>query len=120
MDFVDILEQEIYPQFGWWFGQTDSFTFDSLDWRRIISTKMDMFVNYKEATFANKNIKKIMWNTNGDCLDWLLENDEWIRFRKSGTEPKFKIYYNLYGDSGESLAKEYELLHKEFTKHLGV
>jgi phosphomannomutase len=120
MDFVDILEQEIYPKFGWWFGKTDSFTFDALDWKGIISAKMDMFINYKEKTFVNKNIKKITWNTNGDCLDWLLENGEWIRFRKSGTEPKFKIYYNLYGDSGQSLAKEYELLHNEFTKQLGV
>jgi hypothetical protein len=85
MDFVDILQQEIYPKFGWWFGKTDSFTFDSLDWRKIINAKMDLFVNYHNDQFANKKIKQIVWNNQGDCLDWILDNDEWIRFRKSGT-----------------------------------
>jgi phosphomannomutase len=120
MDFVDILQQEIYPEFGWWFGKTDSYTFDSLDWKDIVNTKMNLFINYKKRTFANKNIKKIVWNNTGDCLDWLLEKDEWIRFRKSGTEPKFKIYYNLYGNDELSLQNEYEQLHKEFNKQLGV
>jgi hypothetical protein len=30
---------------------------------------MNLFVNYKKRTFANKNIKKIAWNAAGDCLD---------------------------------------------------
>jgi phosphomannomutase len=31
MDFVDILEKEIYSKYGWWFGKTESFTFDDLN-----------------------------------------------------------------------------------------
>jgi phosphomannomutase len=31
MDLVDMLEKEIYPKYGQWFGKTDSFTYDVLE-----------------------------------------------------------------------------------------
>lgn len=118
MDFIDILEKEIYPKYGWWFGKTVSFTFDDLDWQKIVKAKMDLVKNYKEKTIGNYKIKNIKWNVDGDCLDWILENDSWIRFRVSGTEPKFKIYYNLYGKNQNELSKNYDELHKKFCELL--
>jgi phosphomannomutase len=31
MDLIDILQQEIYPKYGQWFGKTVSYTYDVLD-----------------------------------------------------------------------------------------
>ncbi|MDR2823186.1 MAG: phospho-sugar mutase, partial [Mycoplasmataceae bacterium] len=64
--------------------------------------------------------KKIQWNKDGDCLEWLLEQDSWIKFRLSGTEPKFKIYYNLYDKNETLLLKTYNELSIIFKKLLGV
>ncbi|GHU35118.1 hypothetical protein FACS1894166_13290 [Bacilli bacterium] len=38
----------------------------------------------------------------------------------SGTEPKFKIYYNLYGNNQDLLLKQYNKLNGIFKKLLGV
>ena len=77
---------------------------------------MNYFKNYKSKTFNGLKIKKIQWNKVGGCLEWLLDKGEWIKFRRSGTEPKFKVYYNFYGGSLNSLVKKYESLHAAFKK----
>jgi phosphomannomutase len=75
---------------------------------------MEMVKNYKLKTIGQYHIKSIKWNKDGDCLDWILEGDSWIRFRVSGTEPKFKIYYNLYGENNNELLKAYKDIHEKF------
>jgi phosphomannomutase len=75
---------------------------------------MDMFKQYSSKVIGDFNIQKIEWNTFGDCLEWHLNNKSWIKFRMSGTEPKFKIYYELNGDNLTTLNKQYEKLNNEF------
>ena len=116
MDLVDYLEKVIFKKFGTWFGATDSFVITKLNWQPIAEAKMNYFKNYKKKTFNGLTIKKIQWNKVGGCLEWLLDKGEWIKFRRSGTEPKFKVYYNFYGGSLQSLRKKYESLHKAFNK----
>jgi phosphomannomutase len=120
MDFVDILEKEIYPKYGQWFGKTVSFTYDVLDWKPVVKSKMDLLKKYKHNTIGDLKIKKILWNKIGDCLEWHLDNDSWIKFRLSGTEPKFKIYYNLFGDDMSILLNQYNKLDLLFKQMLGV
>ena len=116
MDLIDFMEKVIFKQFGNWFGATDYFIVDKLDWQPVVEAKMNYFKNYKSKTFDVIKIKKVQWNKTGGCLEWLLDNDQWIKFRKSGTEPKFKVYYNFYGDSLSELRKKYESLHEAFKK----
>jgi phosphomannomutase len=120
MDFIDILEQEIYPKYGQWFGKTVSYTYDVLNWKPLVESKMQLLKNYKADKIGEWKIKKNIWNKIGDCLEWHLENDSWVKFRMSGTEPKFKIYYNLYGTSQKQLINQYNKLDKIFQTMLGV
>lgn len=114
MDLVDYLEKVIFKEYGNWFGKTDSFVIKGLDWKNIVEEKMHFFQNYKKATIGNYKIKKIVFNKAGDCLEWWLDGKSWIKFRKSGTEPKMKVYYELYDKPLITLEKEYQSLHKFF------
>ncbi|MDE7075366.1 MAG: hypothetical protein K2O21_01895, partial [Malacoplasma sp.] len=53
-------------------------------------------------------------NEPAKALEWHLENDMWIKFRLSGTEPKFKIYYEIYGDSKEICNQILKTFKEEF------
>lgn len=120
MDFIDILEKEIYPTYGWWFGKTISFTFNDLDWQKIVKDKMELVKKYSQKQIGNYHIKDIKWNKDGECLDWILDGDSWIRFRVSGTEPKFKIYYNLYGHDKDQLTKSYVDIHGKLSSLINI
>jgi phosphomannomutase len=86
----------------------------------LIESKMQMFKQHKTKTIGDLRIRKILWNKIGDCLEWHLENDSWIKFRMSGTEPKFKVYYNLNGKNQNILINQYNKLDKIFRQMLGV
>ena len=75
---------------------------------------MKYFRNYNKKTIGNYKINKIVFNKLGDCLEWWLDGKSWVKFRKSGTEPKMKVYYELYGKPLSILNKEYQSLHNFF------
>ena len=114
MDLIDYLEKIIFKEYGTWFGKTDSFVIKDLNWKNIVKKKMEYFKNYHKKTIANYKIKKITFNKMGDCLEWWLNGKSWIKFRKSGTEPKMKVYYELYDKPLVSMEKDYQMLHKFF------
>ncbi len=114
MDLIDYLEKIIFKEYGTWFGKTDSFVIKDLDWKKIVDQKMKYFRNYNKKTIGNYKINKIVFNKLGDCLEWWLDGKSWIKFRKSGTEPKMKVYYELYGKPLSILNKEYQSLHNFF------
>lgn len=114
MDLIDYLEKVIFKEYGNWFGKTDSFVIKGLDWKNIVEQKMHFFQNYKKTTIDSYKIKRIAFNKVGDCLEWHLNGKSWIKFRRSGTEPKMKVYYELYDKPLITLEKEYQSLHKFF------
>lgn len=118
MDLVDYLEKVIYKKYGGWFGKTDSFIIPGLDWKIQANQIMDYYHHYAKKTVLMYHIKKISWNKAGDCLEWDLGNDNWIKFRMSGTEPKFKVYYNFYGNNLSILQKQYQQLHQFFKTYI--
>jgi phosphomannomutase len=81
---------------------------------------MDLVKNYKEKNIGSFYIKQNKWNNDGDCLDWILDGDSWLRFRISGTEPKFKVYYNLYAKDKNTLINEYEKIDLTLKKLLDI
>ena len=62
---------------------------------------MSYFKKYLKAgsSICGLKVKKIVFNKVGGCLEWHFVGRNWIKFRMSGTEPKFKVYYELYGNS---------------------
>jgi phosphomannomutase len=95
-----------------------AYNYDMLNWKPVIEQKMQMLKKYKNKTIGDLTITSKYWNLKGDCLEWHLINGGWIKFRMSGTEPKFKIYYNLFGDTQSSLTNQYNKLNTIFQKML--
>lgn len=99
MDLIDILEKEIFVKYGHWYGETTSLIIPGLDWKIKATNMMDKLRNFKETKILTRSIHKVIYNELGSCLEYHFDNDSWVKFRLSGTEPKFKIYTNLYDDS---------------------
>ncbi|WEK82848.1 MAG: phospho-sugar mutase [Mycoplasma sp.] len=118
MTIVDYLHHVIFKEFGNWFGKTDSFIIPGLDWKAKANQLMKSFKNFKKTKIGDFKIQKINWNKDGDCLEWHLGNNSWIKFRKSGTEPKFKAYYNFYEKSLKELENKYLKVHKIFKEFI--
>lgn len=113
MSLIDVLEQEIYPKFGYWAGQTVSYLISGENWKEEITRIFENLKVHNIEKILDLKVKKIHWNEIGNVLEWNLEKGNWIKFRMSGTEPKFKIYYNLFGDSLEGSQKLLESVRKE-------
>ncbi|WP_011884859.1 phospho-sugar mutase [Mycoplasmoides gallisepticum] len=117
---VDFLEREIYPQFGFIHNDTITTLINDLDWKKKANDWMERLKRYDQPYINDRKIVSIKWNQAGDCLDWILEDDSWIRFRLSGTEPKFKFYYNLYGNSLKQLKEEANQITKTLKRYIGL
>ncbi|MDR2847395.1 MAG: phospho-sugar mutase [Mycoplasmataceae bacterium] len=108
MDLIDLLQKEIYPQYGYNYARTVSYTFDILDFLPFLEGKMNLFRKYKSNTIGKWHIYSNKWNEVGECIEWDLGNDNWVKFRKSGTEPKFKAYFCIYGTSNFDAKKQFD------------
>ncbi len=93
LDLIDVLEKRIYPLHGSWYGETISVTIPGINWKENAEKLEERAMNLRIKKVAGYEIKDILWN---ECIEWILKDDSWIKFRISGTEPKFKIYTNFY------------------------
>lgn len=96
---VDYLEH-IYDEFGGWAGETVAYLIQAPDWKEKMSIKMNELASFKKK-YSDIIIVENKWNQQADALEWHLENGMWIKFRMSGTEPKFKVYYNIYAETSQ-------------------
>ena len=96
LDLIDVLEKRIYPLHGSWYGETISVTIPGINWKENAEKLEERAMNLRIKKVAGYEIKDILWNEEGSCIEWILKDDSWIKFRISGTEPKFKIYTNFY------------------------
>ncbi len=118
-DFVDYLDQ-IYQEYGYWQGKTSSFIVKGLDWKEKTDGMLDKVLKTEPQKILNRTITSVSFNHDGGCVDWLLEGNSWIRFRTSGTEPKFKIYYNLFGNNIQELDTEINTWNAWFKNYLNL
>lgn len=102
-DFIDILEKEIYPKFGHWYGNTTSIVIDGFDWKEKAEKMLNKLMVFNQPYILNRQVINVMFNDAGSCLEIYFKNDSWVKFRLSGTEPKFKIYINLYNDNDKNI-----------------
>ncbi|WP_391591746.1 Phosphomannomutase [[Mycoplasma] cavipharyngis] len=114
---TDVLNN-LYHQFGHWFGTTHAFVINDSNWKQLMQEKLEQLKNTKQKFIGNHPIKQIAWNEINNCLDWILDDDNWIRFRLSGTEPKLKIYYNLYGSDQNQLRAEINMIKNQLVSLL--
>ncbi|MGL5246089.1 MAG: phospho-sugar mutase [Mycoplasmoidaceae bacterium] len=107
IDFKELLENEIYPKYGYWRGETISFLIKDLNWVEKSEAIMESFRTTEIDEICGMKLLESRWNDEGDCLEWIFENDNSVRFRKSGTEPKFKAYFNMYGSTLEKAEENF-------------
>jgi phosphomannomutase len=112
MDLIDVLEKEIFVEYGNWHGFTKPITIEGLDWQKTANTWMDRTLHPDLNLIPNRPILESKWIKEADSVEWNLGEGSWIKFRKSGTEPKFKIYYNLYGAAHTDLYSEKKQIDK--------
>ncbi len=109
MSLIDLLNKKIYLAFGNWYGQTISIKIETDDIAKFSNELITKISTTRLTKIDRFKIKEIVWNHHGNCLEFLMDdNHSWIKFRGSGTEPKFKIYYNLYFDKNNGY-NEYEI-----------
>lgn len=102
MTLIDYLEQEIYPQFGYWNGGTVYYTFNSLNWKEEMNAKLNYLSSIKDIYINGFKLLSNTYNQEASALEWHFENGIWVKFRISGTEPKFKAYFNIYGTDNQN------------------
>lgn len=120
-DLMDVLNTEIYPKHGYWYGETVPLVIPGNDWKEKAEVLRCAALNMKPFKLGDFNIEKVSYNSIGDCIEWKLANDSWINFRISGTEPKFKIYFNLYFNDDKPAAydlEKYQNVVKSLTKEI--
>lgn len=109
---IDYLN-DIFAEYGAWAGGTVSYLIEAPNWKESMEKRMEYFAKMKNKEILDIKILENKWNKKADALEWNLENGMWIKFRMSGTEPKFKVYFNLYGNTVEEANKLYETLKLE-------
>lgn len=114
MDLIEVLYKRIFSKYGNWFGKTISLTIPGYDWKLRAQKIEDKLIDLKIKSINGWKVNDIFWNESGQCLEWILNNNSWIKFRISGTEPKFKIYYNLFFDKQHmNIEKNIDMQEKE-------
>ncbi len=116
MTLIELLENEIYPMYGYWKGTTVSNTINSLDWKDQANKILDYFKSYKEPLNEDIKLIKNNWNEQGQCVELFFEKEITVRLRVSGTEPKYKFYYDVYGETLEDSKKKFEMVKKAIEK----
>ena len=99
MTLIDYLNDEIYPQIGFIANRTISTVIKGNDWLERAESLKQLALQYNKKNLLKRNIIDIKYNEAGECIEWHLENNSWIKFRTSGTEPKFKMYFNLRNEN---------------------
>lgn len=94
-DLHDYLHDRIFDIYGATYTGTFSYKIQSSHWQDDVKTMMNRAKGWKERKIFDYEIKKIHFEKESDCVVWTLNKDSWIKFRVSGTEPKFKVYLNL-------------------------
>lgn len=113
MTLIDYLDH-IYQTFGYYYEYTQSITLKGISGVEKISKIMDYYrlnpplLHQKKLLYVDDVLKGVRVKggvvmeldyPTSNVLKYVYENDTWIVFRPSGTEPKIKIYYGTKGKS---------------------
>lgn len=110
----DVLS-DIYVEYGHSASQTFSIKLaNTSDWKQIAGKKMDFLRKPTFDQIAGFKFKEITEDKETGVLSWMFDNNSWVKFRLSGTEPKFKIY--VYIDNAKDEKEANEMKNNLFNK----
>jgi phosphoglucomutase len=110
--------QKLYNDFGGYYEDLQSITFEGIDGLNKMRSIMDFFRKNAPSVIANCKITEVidyLGNTplpKSDVLCFKLNNGVDFIIRPSGTEPKIKIYYLSKGDNYEISMEKAESVKK--------
>lgn len=102
-DLHDYICDRIYDIYEPTFSQTFSYKIQSENWEEDAKRMMHRALHIKERKLFDYDIEKVWYQKESDCVVWTLNKDSWIKFRVSGTEPKFKVYFNFNNEMAGQL-----------------
>lgn len=123
MTMIDALNQ-LYQKYGTYRESQKSLTLTGADGKEKMQKMIESFRNNILSEFAGEKVvkyqdfglritiengekKELTGFDKSDVLKYFLADGSWIAIRPSGTEPKFKFYFCIKGDSqNDVLAKE--------------
>ncbi len=103
VDLHDYVCDRLYDVYGPTFTETYSYTINADDWQPIAKKLMYRALRTKEKKLFDYTIQKAWYQREADAVVWTLDKDSWIKFRISGTEPKFKVYFNFNNEMAGQL-----------------
>ena len=91
--------EELYKKYGYFKEELETITFEGIDGEKKIKELMQIFRN-EEIPFKVTEKLDYLEGIDGlpvsDVLKFKMEN-AWVAVRPSGTEPKIKFYFGVYG-----------------------
>ncbi len=127
---IDVLE-ELYLQYGYYFDNLESFTFEGAKGMEKMAEIMDSLrdgisklgkyeicatYDYLAGKkYIGSNVEKINLPTS-DVISFQLTNGSFVVVRPSGTEPKLKVYYSLKCEKEEDAYAMFKEIAKEIQK----
>lgn len=94
VDLHEYLVTKVFAEYGDSYSNTISLNLESKNWKQDAKKLMDRALKIDPKMHIHDyKIEKVQYNKDADAVEWLLDKDSWIKFRISGTEPKFKIYF---------------------------
>lgn len=96
--FLNLLIEHV----GCWAGFTDFYKVNS--WDHTLVTDQEK-VTEKISELSNYSLERIDIDKEHGIISWFMDKDSWIKFRYSGTEPKLKVYFNLFEKKKKNLDK---------------
>ena len=113
---VDVLD-DIYKKYGYYIEETTSIMFEGVNGKAIMSnitnyfrtaniTKLggvdvlikEDYLARKRTQVQKKSVQKLTLPVS-DVVKFILDNNQWVVLRPSGTEPKLKIYFSSKGST---------------------
>lgn len=114
---INLLENTIYPKFG--FNYCDNISLYLEDENKI-NEKYSAIQKYNKNEIANMQILKNFYNPDDGSIDYILENNSWIKFRRLFVDGKIDIVFSVIGVSLNDAKNRYLALKNEIERLLGI
>ncbi|MDR1452393.1 MAG: phosphomannomutase [Candidatus Margulisbacteria bacterium] len=111
---LSALYSELQEKYGYYYPGKSGRTIENIsitEWQRLRQAVIENIkTGYKigSVVMINGEAKKISQILSADGLKFIFEDDSWILLRSSGTETKFRYYYETTGQDNDKILPAYE------------